>query len=184
MYGFLGYQDFGDEPFRMDGKTKYPFGGNMAFNKRIFEKVGMFNVRVGRKGEGKKRGELFKGAETELFRRMAEYPESVIVYEPNAIVYHQVLSRQITKRYFITIHYNAGYQKATNDTHTYGRRFHGVPLFLFAHTVRSIWRYLWQCATCGRDDAFRQLMTVGNFVGQLRGYWHKSGAADGWVAEG
>src|SRR5690348_4053410 len=63
--GFLGYQDFGDEPFRMDGVSKYPFGGNMSFHRRVVERIGLFDPKLGRKGEGRKRGELFKGAETD-----------------------------------------------------------------------------------------------------------------------
>ena len=38
MKGFLGYQDLGDEPFRMDGTRRYPYGGNMAFHRRVVER--------------------------------------------------------------------------------------------------------------------------------------------------
>ena len=37
--GFLGYQDFGDEPFQMDGKSRYPFGGNMSFHRRVVARI-------------------------------------------------------------------------------------------------------------------------------------------------
>mgnify|MGYP006172784843 CR=1 FL=1 len=39
MMGFLGYQDFGDEPQRLDGRQRYPFGGNMAFNRRVVDRI-------------------------------------------------------------------------------------------------------------------------------------------------
>jgi glucosyl-dolichyl phosphate glucuronosyltransferase len=33
LYGFLGHQDFGDDPHPMHGYTEYPFGGNMAIRR-------------------------------------------------------------------------------------------------------------------------------------------------------
>ncbi len=110
--GFLGYQDFGDQPFRMDGKSRYPFGGNMSFHRRVVDRIGLFDPKLGRKGEGRKRGELFKGAETDYFHRLAAAGEARIFYEPRAVVYHRVQPHQLRQRYFLTIHFNAGYQKA------------------------------------------------------------------------
>jgi len=169
MYGFLGHQDFGESPFQMDGISKYPFGGNMAFHRRVIDKIGLFNPLLGRKGSGQKRAELFKGAETDFFHRLAA-AGSRIFYAPAAIVYHQVMPFQLCKRYFRTIHYNAGVQKAYHDPQTYHRRLFGIPLFLFAQTARNIARYLGQFFTRGPDWAFRQQMTVGHFLGMMRGY--------------
>ena len=118
MYGFLGFQDLGEESFEMDGKNHYPFGGNMWFNRRIVEKIGYFNPKLGRKGSGSKRSELFKGAETDYCHRLAE-AGGHIFYQPEAIVYHQILPFQLTKKYFRTIHSNAGYQQAYFDNRRY-----------------------------------------------------------------
>jgi glycosyltransferase involved in cell wall biosynthesis len=173
MYGFLGYQDLGEESFEMDGKTHYPFGGNMWFNRRVVEKIGYFNPQLGRKGSGSKRSELFKGAETDYCHRLAG-AGGHIFYQPKAIVYHQILPLQLTKKYFRTIHSNAGYQKAFFDNRQYGRTFQGVPNFLFAQTVRAIGRYLIQLMTKGPSEAFRQQMTAGHFLGQIKGYMDAS----------
>lgn len=169
MYGFLGYQDLGEEPFEMDGITHYPFGGNMWFNRKVAEKIGYFNPKLGRKGSGRKRSELFKGAETDYCQRLAQ-AGGHIFYQPRAIVYHQVLPFQLTKKYFRTIHSNAGYQKAYFDNTKYERTFLGIPLFLFNQTARAVWRYFLQLATGGTDGSFRQQMTVGHFLGQIKGY--------------
>ena len=168
--GFLGYQDFGDEPFRMDGKSRYPFGGNMSFHRRVVERIGLFNPLLGRKGEGRKRGELFKGAETDYFHRLVEAGESRIFYEPRAIVYHRVQPHQLQQRYFLTIHFNAGFQKAFYDARQFRQRALGVPLFLYPQLTRAIGKYLSLLATRGPDHAFRQLMTVGHFIGTMAGY--------------
>ena len=178
MYGFLGYQDLGERAFQMDGSRNYPFGGNMAFNRRVVEKIGMFNPKLGRRGSGQKRSELFKGAETDYFHRLAASGGARIFYEPKAIVYHRVLPFQLTKAYFRTIHYNAGFQKALNDSQSYERQLLGIPLFMFPQFGRSVWKYLRQVTTRGADSAFHQQMIVGNFLGTMRGYVRRRRRSD------
>lgn len=168
--GFLGYQDLGEEQFRMDGRNRYPFGGNMSFHRRVVGRIGLFDPKLGRKGEGRKRGELFKGAETDYFYRLADAGEARIFYEPRAIVYHRVQPHQLQQRYFLTIHFNAGFQKALYDGRQYRRRALGVPLFLYPQLTRAVGKYLGLLATRGPDQAFRQLMTVGHFLGTMAGY--------------
>jgi len=180
--GFLGYQDFGDQPFRMDGRSRYPFGGNMSFHRRVVERIGLFDFRLGRKGEGRKRGELFKGAETDYFHRLAAAGEARIFYEPRAIVYHRVLPHQLKQRYFLTIHFNAGYQKALYDGQEFRRRLLGVPLFLYPQTARAAAKYLGRLVTHGPGHAFRQLMTTSHFLGTMAGY--RSARKDGAGALG
>jgi len=173
--GFLGYQDFGERAFRMDGRDKYPFGGNMSFHRRVVDRIGLFDPRLGRKGEGRKRGELFKGAETDYFNRLAAAsPEARIFYEPRAIVYHRVQPFQLQQRYFLTIHFNAGFQKARYDTRRFPRRALGVPLFLYPQLTRAVAGYVGLLVTRGPDRAFRQLMTVGHFLGTMAGYRNAS----------
>ncbi len=168
--GFLGFQDYGDEPFRMDGIEKYPYGGNMAIARRVVDRIGLFDTRKGRKGEGRKRGELFKGAETDYFHRLAAAGDARIFYQPDAIVYHRVQPHQLTRRYLLTIHYNAGLQKAYYDTGDYPRRLFGVPRFLYPQFARALGRYLGQAVRSGPNAAFRQLMTTGHFLGTMAGY--------------
>lgn len=171
--GFLGYQDYGEEPFMMDGIKQYPYGGNMSINRRVVARIGMFNPKLGRKGEGRNRKELFKGAETDYFHRLAATNNPRIFYEPGAIVYHQVLPHQLKRRYLLTIHYNAGLQKAFYDGTSFQRRMLGIPLFIYPQLVRAVGNYLGELITRGPDRAFRQLMTVGHFLGTMKGY-HRS----------
>lgn len=168
--GFLGFQDYGDKPFRMDGKRRYPYGGNMAFNRRVVDRIGYFNPLLGRKGEGRRRSELFKGAETDYFHRLADSGEARIFYEPRAIVYHQVQPHQLTKRYFRTIHSNAGYQRAYYDDTQFPHTLFGVPRYYYAMLLSNIVEYVKQVVTEGPDAAFRQQMTVGHMLGTMLGY--------------
>jgi glycosyltransferase involved in cell wall biosynthesis len=170
MRGFLGYQDFGEEPLRLDGHNRYPFGGNMAFNRRVVERIGYFNPKLGRKGAGRKRSELFKGAETDYFHRLANSGEVRIFYAPDAIVYHQVMPFQLEKKYFRTIHFNAGFQKAFHDESAYPNKWFGIPRFYFSQLARGIGKYFWQAFTHGPDWAFRQQMNLANMMGTMMGY--------------
>ena len=173
MLGFLGYQDFGDSPLRLDGRHRYPFGGNMAFNRRVVERIGYFNPKVGRKGAGGKRSELFKGAETDYFQRLAASGEVRIFYAPNAIVYHQIKPFQLKKKYFRTIHFNIGYQNALHNDTVHPRKWFGVPRFYFSQLVRGLWKYLLQVVTNGPNWAFRQQMNVAYLLGTMLGYYNK-----------
>ena len=130
----------------------------------------MFNPKLGRKGEGRNRNELFKGAETDYFHRLAATGNTRIFYEPGAIVYHQVLPHQLERKYLLTIHYNAGLQKAFYDGTSFGRQMLGIPLFIYPQFARAAGKYLGQLVTRGPDGAFRQLMTVGHFLGSISGY--------------
>ncbi|MCK5685490.1 hypothetical protein KAJ27_15270, partial [bacterium] len=135
---------------------------------------GFFNPKVGRKGEGKKKGELFKGAETDYFHRLALLENAKIFYTPDSIVYHHILPHQLKKNYFLTIHGNAGYQKAFHDQKSYSRKIFGVPLFIFPQMIRSILKYVSIFVFQGSDMAFRQRMTVAHFFGTISGYYHQT----------
>lgn len=179
MLGFLGHQDFGDQPFEMDGQVRYPFGGNMAFHRRVFERIGHFDPRLGRKGEGRRRGELFKGAETDLFHRLAAAGGAKVVYEPDAIVYHRVMPWQLRKAYFRTIHFNAGLQRALHDDTPHGRTWLGVPRYCYGQLARGMGRYVAQVLAAGPDHAFRQQMNVGHLLGTMLGHHQRHRGAGG-----
>ena len=142
----------------------------MSINRRVVDRIGMFNPKLGRKGEGRNRSELFKGAETDYFHRLAATGNARIFYEPNAIVYHQVQPHQLQRKYLLTIHYNAGLQKAFYDGTSYPRRLLGVPLFIYPQFARAAGKYLVQLVSRGPARAFRQLMTAGHFLGTMAGY--------------
>ena len=142
----------------------------MAFNRRVVERIGYFNPKLGRKGAGRKRSELFKGAETDYFHRLAASGEVRIFYAPAAIVYHQVMPFQLEKRYFRIIHYNAGYQKAFHDDTVYPCKLFGIPRFYFPQLARGARKYLAQAFSKGPNWAFRQQMNVAHMLGTMMGY--------------
>ena len=85
----LGHHDLGDRQKEYPA-NKYPFGGNMGFRKCVFDKVGLFNTDLGRKGT-----QLNAAEEKELFRRLRNL-SLTICYLPDAFLFHRVDSERLT----------------------------------------------------------------------------------------
>lgn len=169
LYGFLGHQDFGPLAHVMDNNSEFPFGGNMAIKKHVVDKIGYFNVNLGRKGEGFKKEELFKGEETEFFDRLTK-AGGTCFYHPDALVYHKILPHQLRRSFFLRLHNNAGILQAKNDQSYYKRHFLGIPLFVIPQLFRALWRYMVFSFSSGFDNSFRQMMNIYYFLGMIEGY--------------
>lgn len=69
---------------------KYPFGGNMAFRKQVFDLTGYFNVNLGRIGKN-----MAANEEKELFRRVRSH-NLPVYYIPDALLYHRINKERTT----------------------------------------------------------------------------------------
>lgn len=87
------------KPFK---NGKYPGGGNSAFRKEIFEKYGLFNVELGRKGTG-----LIGAEEKDLYDRLTRGNE-VFYYLPQMGIYHYIPEKKLTKTHFRELTYSIG----------------------------------------------------------------------------
>ena len=169
LWGFLGYLNHGDTSFQMDGK-RYPYGGNMAFKREVFDKIGMFNVKMGRIGK-----KLFGGEEYDLFQRLL-ISGAKGVYQPNAIVFHRINKSRMQKRYFRRLHYSSGFQKGLMNSIPGGRSFLGVPFYIFPQFFRSIKNYAVSIFNFGLEQSFLKEMLIFNFIGVMKGsfiLWRK-----------
>lgn len=81
---------------------KFPSGGNAAYRKEVFEKVGLFNPELGRKGNS-----LIGAEEKDLFDRMVSFGMK-FYYVPNAILYHIIPPMKLTEEYFTNLTYAMG----------------------------------------------------------------------------
>jgi glycosyltransferase involved in cell wall biosynthesis len=84
--------DIGDVPRQLD---RPPYGTNMAFQKRMFDKHGLFAVNLGPRPDSQIRGE-----DTEFGRRLLAAGER-LRYEPSAVVYHPILDSRTRKDYLL-----------------------------------------------------------------------------------
>lgn len=74
-------QDYGEENKEFHPR-KFPIGANMIFRKSVFEKIGLFNVDLGRRGLG-----LEGGDEKDVIFRLREV-NGKIYYAANVVVDH------------------------------------------------------------------------------------------------
>jgi glucosyl-dolichyl phosphate glucuronosyltransferase len=91
--------DLGDRPCRL---ARAPYGANMAFQKKMFEKYGAFRTDLDRCGTG-----MLSNGDTEFGRRLLDAGER-LSYEPSAIVYHPVPEHRTQQSYFLTWYFNYG----------------------------------------------------------------------------
>jgi GT2 family glycosyltransferase len=155
LWGFLGYLDYGDDYLNFD-TDHYPFGGNMVFARKVFDRIGFFDPNYGRKGSID-----FGGEEYELFTRFLASGGKGM-YIPSAIVYHVIGPEKLQKQYFRKLHLRAGEQKALNESAEYKRTLYGIPLFIFSQLFRSIVKYILK-------PTMRMQMNVWWIIGFIRG---------------
>lgn len=84
--------DLGVAPGKLD---RAPYGANMAFQRRMFEKHGGFRTDL-----GPRPGSAIRNEDTEFGRRLLAAGER-LRYEPTATVYHPVPIERIQKKYFL-----------------------------------------------------------------------------------
>ena len=96
-----GYKDLG-KTVREFPKNDFPGGGNAAYRSSVFEKVGLFNVDLGRKGDS-----LVGAEEKDIFDKMTNRGMRFF-YLPTAILYHLIPEKKLSKDYFDRLTYSIG----------------------------------------------------------------------------
>lgn len=88
-----GYLDCGvrEKPFP---RGNYPGGGNAAYRRQVFDRVGLYNPELGRIGTG-----LGGGEEKDMFDRMRMFGMK-FVYTPGSILYHSIPQYKLERDYF------------------------------------------------------------------------------------
>jgi glycosyltransferase involved in cell wall biosynthesis len=79
------------------GKSGFPRGGNAAYRKTVFDKIGYFNVRLGRKGNN-----LIGAEEKDIFDKMRAQ-RMPFYYLSGAVLYHLIPASKLTNAYFNTL---------------------------------------------------------------------------------
>jgi glycosyltransferase involved in cell wall biosynthesis len=123
-----------------------PFGGNMAFRHNIFNQINIFNPNLGRKKKN-----LLSNEECEIFWRINQAGLKVI-YNPKALIYHQIPPERTCKDFIISRYYWQGISSVAFDQLIAPRS----RIALFKDAIRDAWKLMRQFTggTCSPRKAY------------------------------
>ena len=126
-----------DEGEQAGQLNRPPYGGNMAFRRKTFEKFGVFRTELGRSLDN-----LHGGEDTEFGARLLA-GGARLRYEPRAVVFHPASESRMTKKFVLYWWFWFGYGEIVQLGRPSGARWElkGVPLNLFPRILR--WTLQW-----------------------------------------
>ena len=133
--GCLIHQDFGSSRRRWNSESQHMVTANLAFRRDAFEKFGVFREELGRRGE-----ELVGGEDREFYQRLVK-AGALVMYEPEALVWHRVEAARLTKEYLRNWFWNVG---RTLGHEIQGRWYHAffiAPVWVWKEWLRSLLRW-------------------------------------------
>jgi glucosyl-dolichyl phosphate glucuronosyltransferase len=150
-----------DLGFEAGPLTDAPFGTNMAFHRRIFEKYGTFRTDLGPGPNGKIRN----NEDTEFGRRLLSAGEQ-LKYEPAAVVHHPVPQDRLTRGYFLTWWFNKGRADIREAGVASDTKWlvSGIPLYLFRRVAVGTLRWM---ATLNPSRRFSRKLAVWLAAGMM-----------------
>jgi glucosyl-dolichyl phosphate glucuronosyltransferase len=140
--------------------TEAPFGTNMAFHRKMFEKYGDFRTDLGPRPNSEIRNE-----DTEFAGRLMSAGER-LKYEPQAVVYHLVPPKRLQKSYFLTWWYDKGRANIQQDGMAKDAKWllSGVPLHLFRKLAAGTVRWI---VTLKPSQRFARRLTMSLLAGMI-----------------
>jgi glycosyltransferase involved in cell wall biosynthesis len=147
--------------------TEPPFGTNMAFQKKVFEKYGGFRTDL-----GPRPGSEIRSEDSEFGNRLLTAGEQ-LRYEPSAVVYHSVPQNRLQKSYFLAWRFDKARAEIRRfDIPPETRWFvTGIPLYLFRRL--AVWTVRWIVAIEPRQRFSNKLNTWA-VAGQILECYHRS----------
>ncbi len=163
FHGFLAVRTDRTDDYVMTPASTLPFGANIAFRREVFDRVGPFDTRRGRKGQV-----LAGGEDGEMFERILAAGMKV-VFLGGSRVHHKVEAFRLSKRYFRRWRFQASRNIAQSQGVAGERRLFNVPLYVYPQLLRAFGRMVWGHLTQPRDEAFNREIVVFHFLGLMRG---------------
>jgi glycosyltransferase involved in cell wall biosynthesis len=160
LLGFLGKLDHGETCWLTEHATPI-FGGNFAFRRSVFERIGNFDARLGRQGSANIGGE-----DTEIYRRLLEHGCRVR-WVPEAVIQHRIQTPKLRRDYFLDLHYRMGHMEGN---HKRAQQSRIPPAYLIPQLWRAVVGTLGQRLREGSNTSLRREMNVAYFVGYMVGW--------------
>jgi glycosyltransferase involved in cell wall biosynthesis len=177
--------DYGDDIREFGRGISWPLGVNVAYRRDVFDRVGLFDNRLGRKW-----GTLRNQAQREWHLRA--YAAGVVgLYLPHMVVHHLVPPERLTKAYFrrwlywhgisrAILYHHAGYdmeEPESGPRFAESRSVGGVPVHLLRHSARSFRSLVWHTLKSNTTVAFDHQLCLCFYAGVLRQRWADRGRA-------
>lgn len=165
LLGFLAEVDHGKEPFWIADDRTPIWTSNIAYDMRLFrdDPALRFDPNFNRQGT-----DVGGGEDGMMFRTFLDRHVR-IRYRPDMEVDHFVEPWRLKRRYFLRLHYRAGWRYGRFRVPTYAKTLFGIPPFLFAQLLRQFARTL-AIALTGQTGLVRQAMNAAHAWGTVVGY--------------
>lgn len=138
--------DRGNQIKEYDETMWVPIGSNMVIRKKLFEKYGYFNTRLGFYSKET----LIYGEDSEIMFRFKNGGEAIL-YFPEALVHHPAPADRMKKSYFRKWFWGSGRGTARwSDIPNNGVCYLNIPRYLFRQFGEEFMR--WITALLGRKD--------------------------------
>lgn len=160
LLGFLGKLDNGGPCWLTDDERGI-FGGNFAFRRNVFERIGDFDARLGRMGTINTGGE-----DTEIYRRLVAHGCRVR-WVPEAVIHHRIQAPKLRRGYFLDLHFRQGRWQGARQR---GSGSRVPPKYLWPQVLRAYGRALGQRLREGGNRSLRLEMNATYFTGYVLGW--------------
>ena len=142
LLNVLAILDRGDELFEFDwkGNSGMLFGVNFAFKRTFFAEHGLFNEKLGSRGE-----------DQEMFDRLRQ-GRATVIYNPRIVVHHRIPPERLTKSYFRKWYYDSG--KARAKLEWQGRKIIGIPGYMIRKFIVVVRKFIYSVLLLNRDGIF------------------------------
>jgi glycosyltransferase involved in cell wall biosynthesis len=161
LLGFIGKIDHGGAGRWLTAPETPIFGGNFAFHRAAFERIGNFDKGLGRQGTNNIGGE-----DIEIYDRLLR-AGCKVRWVPDALIYHRVESPKLRRSYFLDLHYRQGRSEGARSR---GRNSRWPPRYLMPQLARALWVAVARRADAGADASLRAEMNVSYFMGYFAGW--------------
>jgi glycosyltransferase involved in cell wall biosynthesis len=173
LWGTLAILDYGTEPFIFEDRQRVPLGANMAVRRRLIDRIGGFDPKLGRTGTS-----LLGQEQAEFFCRSRAIGARGL-YVPAMSLRHHVPARRLTREYFRQWWYWKGVSRSRlEQRHTVTElginlatvpRIVGVPRFMFGSAVRDAMGWVRAMLTLDDVERMRREMMLCYFAGYVKG---------------
>ena len=172
LWGTIAICDYGSDSFVFEERRRVPLGANMAVRRRLFERIGPFDARLGRSN-----GRQLLGQEVPELLARSRGIGARGLYVPAMVVDHHVPAQRLTKAYFRRWWYGKGLSRARLDSLRpltelgldlrHVRRFGGLPLFMWRTAACDVAG--WFTAMFDEAEQFRHEAMLCYFAGYFGG---------------